>query len=596
MDMAVTGIPQGFGSRIARDADKPVFHGGGGLCYICRIGCESTRAEREAVLFKSKYIGWLRQHAGKKGPQIIVLAIFGGLLQSGVVMVINGALSAMTQDSLNFRYFLLFILCMSGYILSVRYAVSRTINLSGELIYNTQKRLVKKLRDSDYITFESTEKSSIYKNLIESTDILFETSRSLVNGLSGVAMLFGSAVYVAVLSIEAFIIIVSLVVIGVYIFTKIQSRVNQYLSKSKKEEVKFLKLFDDLVNGFTEVKMSRNRGDDLLRNHLNMRSDLARGSRLTTEGFITTNIIFAQSFFLALVGCMVFLLPQFGEQASTPIVQLVPVVLFFIGPLGAIIAAVPLIAKSDYAVESISELEQVLDAKNEIKDTVEISPWGDKPKLESLKLESLIFKYKNNSGNGSFQLGPIDMEISPGQILFLVGGNGTGKSTLMKVLGGLYHAQFGSLRLNGIEVNQTNYMHYRELFSLILADFHIFERLYGLWDVTDEQVNQSLQRLELDQRVKYQNRKFSTVNLSTGQRKRMALLTSLLEEKPILLFDEVAADFDPNFRKYYYTSLLPELKEQGRTIIVVSHDDRYFHLADRVIKLDFGHISDNDKT
>jgi putative ATP-binding cassette transporter len=482
----------------------------------------------------------------------------------------------------------MFAVCMGGYIFCVKYAVTQTMNLSGKLIYDTQKRLVDKLRNTEFITFEETEESYIYKNLIESTDILFEASRAAVNGFAGITMIIGSAIYMAVLAIEAFIIIVILISLGVFIFVKIQKRVVDNLAKSKEGEVNFLKFFDDFINGFTEVKMSRTRGDDLLKNHLNRSSDHAREDRLQSENHITNSIMFAHSFFLVLVGCMVFLMPQFGEGLASPIVKLVPVVLFIVGPLGAIIMVVPLMSKSDIALKSIAELEEKLDQRNDVKDTVDKSPWKEPDGIKQLRLDGVTFKYQNNNNNGSFRLGPIDLEIEAKQILFLVGGNGTGKSTLMKILAGLYHPQAGAITLNGIEVDKTNYAHYREKISLILSDFHIFDRLYGLPDVPDEQVNEILQKLQLDQRIKFRDGKFSTVDLSTGQKKRLALLTSLVEDTPILLFDEVSADLDPHFRKYYYHNILPELKAQGRTIIAVSHDDRYFHLADRVVKLDFG--------
>ena len=544
-------------------------------------------------LLKSRYVEWLKKQSGKKGYRIAALAVFGGLLQSLVVVIINGALGAMEQDQLNLRYFLMFALCMTGYIFSVRYAVSQTINLSGELIYSTQKRLVRKMRSTGYLSFEETEESLIYKNLIESTDILFEASRGLINGLCGLAMLVGSAIYVIMLSLEAFLIILGLVGVGIYIFGIIQKKMKIFLTLSKQEETMFLRYFNDLVKGFAEIKMSRKRADDFTDNYMEPRSDRAKSARLTTEQCITDNMIFGQSFFLLLVGCMIFLLPQLIEPNASQITRLVPVILFFVGPLAAIIAAVPLLSKSDYAMETIEGLEKKLDEFNDEKDTDETSGMAVLSPMRSLKLEEVIFKYRASEENEAFQLGPINLAIEPEQITFLVGGNGTGKSTLLKLLAGLYHPISGDLLFNGQPVDPANYVHYREHFSLILSDFHIFDRLYGLSGVDEEQVNLILARLSLDRRVKYANGRFSTVDLSTGQKKRLALLTSLVEDKPILLFDEVAADLDPEFRRYYYEVLLPEFKARGKCVIAVSHDDRYFDLADRVIKLDFGRMVEN---
>jgi len=70
----------------------------------------------------------------------------------------------------------------------------------------------------------------------------------------------------------------------------------------------------------------------------------------------------------------------------------------------------------------------------------------------------------------------------------------------------------------------------------------------------------------------------------------LALLVSLVEDKELYLFDEWAADQDPEFRDVFYNKLLPELKSRGKLVIVISHDDRYFHKADQIVKLEQGAV------
>ena len=84
--------------------------------------------------------------------------------------------------------------------------------------------------------------------------------------------------------------------------------------------------------------------------------------------------------------------------------------------------------------------------------------------------------------------------------------------------------------------------------------------------------------------MSYADGRFSTLDLSTGQRKRLAMVAALLDDKPIYIFDEWAADQDPGFRRYFYEGLLGELKARGKTVLAVTHDDRYFGVADRVVK------------
>ncbi|WP_067829581.1 ATP-binding cassette domain-containing protein [Nocardia inohanensis] len=199
------------------------------------------------------------------------------------------------------------------------------------------------------------------------------------------------------------------------------------------------------------------------------------------------------------------------------------------------------------------------------------------------------------NGEHGFELGPIDLTFEPGQITFIVGGNGSGKSTLAKLLTGLYVPQTGFLSLNGEQINHQNIEWFRQHSSAVFTDFHLFEDYLGFEPGIDEQVRKYLRELQIDHKVTVENGVLSTIALSQGQRKRLALLTALLEDRPILLFDEWAADQEPKFRDVFYREILTDLKARGKTIIVITHDDRYFHLADQLVKLDFGKLAEKSE-
>jgi putative ATP-binding cassette transporter len=199
-----------------------------------------------------------------------------------------------------------------------------------------------------------------------------------------------------------------------------------------------------------------------------------------------------------------------------------------------------------------------------------------------------MFHYYHRDKSPLFSVGPIDMTIRRGEVVFVVGGNGSGKSTLMKLLTGLYYPESGRILVDGKPVMRSDYPDYRELFSIIFTDFHLFERLYGIDEYDEEMIHRLLKQMELDRKTDFVDGAFTNIQLSTGQRKRMAMITALLEDKPVYVFDEWAADQDPTFREYFYNEQLKKMKESGKTIIAVSHDDRFFHFADRVLKMDFG--------
>jgi len=194
-------------------------------------------------------------------------------------------------------------------------------------------------------------------------------------------------------------------------------------------------------------------------------------------------------------------------------------------------------------------------------------------------------------GNATFQVGPIDGEIRRGEVLFLIGGNGGGKTTLLKLFTALYQPTEGAIYIDGARVGPVNIQSYRDLFSAVFSDFYLFDKLYGLSETDPERVNALLELMGIADKTAFSEGRFTNIQLSTGQRKRLALVVSYLEDKPIYVFDEVAADQDPEFRRYFYERLLPEMKKVGKTVVVVSHDDRYFHAGDRILQMDYGKLS-----
>jgi putative ATP-binding cassette transporter len=207
---------------------------------------------------------------------------------------------------------------------------------------------------------------------------------------------------------------------------------------------------------------------------------------------------------------------------------------------------------------------------------------------ERLKLEAVTHSYDNEDGDG-FKLGPVDLRFRPAEVVFLVGGNGSGKTTLAKVLTGLYAPDEGAIFLDGERITNETRDQYRQLFATVFSDFYLFESLLGLKsDALHEEALHYLRRLQLDRKVQVVDGVLSTTDLSHGQRKRLALLTAYLEDRPFYVFDEWAADQDPLFKEIFYLRLLPELKLRGKTVVVISHDERYFHVADRVLKLNYG--------
>ena len=216
---------------------------------------------------------------------------------------------------------------------------------------------------------------------------------------------------------------------------------------------------------------------------------------------------------------------------------------------------------------------------------------GNESGFEKLELARVTHSYHQEKEDRNFMIGPISLDFRSGELVFLVGGNGSGKSTLAKIITGLYPPESGGIFLDGRPITNENRDDYRQLFSVVFSDFYLFEDLLGLEAVNlDAQARDYLVQLHLHHKVKIENGAFSTTALSQGQRKRLALLTAYLEDRPFYLFDEWASDQDPLFKELFYTQLLSDLKSRGKTVLVITHDEKYFHLADRLIKLEDGKV------
>jgi putative ATP-binding cassette transporter len=198
-------------------------------------------------------------------------------------------------------------------------------------------------------------------------------------------------------------------------------------------------------------------------------------------------------------------------------------------------------------------------------------------RFDKIEMRKIGFRYVDRFSEAAFKIGPIDFTLQPGELVFITGGNGSGKSTFLRVLSGLYPPDSGEIILDGKHIDDSSRDEYRALMSAIFFDYHLFRRLYGV----------------LDEKTSLTDGEFRTLELSGGQRRRLALIVSLLEKRPILLLDEWTAEQDPEFRRKFYDELLPDLMKAGATVVVITHDDRYLdelNLTARRIRMDEGRI------
>jgi putative pyoverdin transport system ATP-binding/permease protein len=297
--------------------------------------------------------------------------------------------------------------------------------------------------------------------------------------------------------------------------------------------------------------------------------------------------VWNQFLFFLLVALLLFGAPALTPLSSGTLTGYVFAALYMMAPMWALIGTVPVFMRGRISLAKIRQLDGDLDAA-----ALEPARAGAAPVpggAVRIELNGARYAYPTSPDDPGFVLGPIDLRLDSGEIVLVTGGNGCGKSTLVRLLTGLYRPAGGIIRINGALVDDSNRDAYRQHFSVVFADFFLFDRLFGMEaGARTLEIERYLALLGMEHKVSVRGDRLSSTALSSGQRRRLALLTAYLEDRAVYVFDEWAADQDPTYKQVFYTRLLPELKARGKCVVVVTHDDRYFEHGDRVLRLDSG--------
>jgi putative ATP-binding cassette transporter len=372
----------------------------------------------------------------------------------------------------------------------------------------------------------------------------------------------------------------------------LSSRGIRHLRRARAAQDALVGHFRTLIDGFRELKLHRGRREAYLRESLEptmggVRAEMVRGlSRFAVaEGW-------SQLAFFGFIGVLLFGVARIERIEKSTLVSAVLVVLYLISPLDIILTWLPILGRARASLQKVEGLIPIL---NGLGDTVD-GRYGARKQLairDSVSLEGVTFAYRDRLDRADFALEPIDLTLRRGEIVILAGGNGSGKTTLVKLITGLYTPESGVVRFDGRAVDDQNRAAYRQLFSTVYADGYQFENFAGIaTEFVEQRAGVLLERLGLSAQVSIHGDSFSTIDLSQGQKRRLALLGAWLEDRPICVLDESAANQDPSFKHVYYCELLPELRAAGKAVLVISHDESYFDIADRVIRLQDGRLVD----
>jgi len=486
------------------------------------------------------------------------------------------------EQVIKIRNFFIYLSCIVLFILTKRYVMRKSTFLVNEVIRKIRVRIADKIRKSDLYLLEETGTSEVYASIASDSREIASSFSYAGDAFPGLLMVVFAAIYMAFISFPSFLIIVCSLILGGISYARSRAASKLLFQEAAKRETEMFNVLDSILYGFKEIKVNTKKSNSLF-NHYKEVAKKQMDAKVFAIFKTIMSYVATQSFFFVLLAGIIFILPEYTSMGNRDLVRVTAAVLFMIGPITTVASVWPKVVDANVRSENIMELERKIESIAE-SNVSEFNSSIPPLSVESeIKFSNVTFQYPENKEVemlDPFILGPIDLTLPKGKVIFVTGGNGAGKSTFLKLLSGLYHPKTGSITLDEKPLLRTQYQYYREMYAIIFTDFFLFERLYGLDEEQQQNIEELLKEMMIYKKTEVLDGRFLNLALSTGQRKRLALAIAILEDKPYYIFDEVAADQDPQFRQYFYEKVLGRLKEMGKTVIVVSHDQAYFHVAD----------------
>ena len=529
-----------------------------------------------------KLLDFLNKESTTPVDKVIFMAVITGFSNSILLGIVNHAADFIARKDVTTQYFIMYILAFILFLYGQWYSLAGSVSLIEEALSNLRVRLSNKLRRVDLSFYETKGESIIYNRLTNDNAMLSQAIPRIALAAQFVTLIVFSLIYMGFISLVSFVITVIGLIVGYYFVTTENKKIKISIVNIINHETEYFESLSHLLNGFKEIKINKVKSAKLYQTIVE-NADKTKNLKIKVGRGQVKTIGVGRLIVYLIIPVLIFILPNFIEEQTESIYKITATMLFIYGPLTVLFEAMPLFNQINVILNDIYHLEIDIDAAiHEDEEDSDIS-YAD---FKKIKLDSLLFSYPKQKNTRAFGIGHISETITSGELLFIIGGNGSGKSTFLKLLVGLYYPTEGAIYVDDDVIDDYNYQAYRELFSIIFTDFHLFDRLYGVENIEPEQVNFWLKKMRMEKITHFKNGRFTNTDLSTGQRKRLAFIAAILEDKPILILDEFAADQDPDFRKYFYETILLELKAMGKTIIAVTHDDHYFHISDRVLKMD----------
>jgi putative ATP-binding cassette transporter len=517
----------------------------------------------------------------RMAPRLVLLSMFSGLANMMLIVLITSSL----DSSVRLRYLVFYyVLTFSVYVLGRRYVQTNLIRLSRDLTFELRIKLIDKIFSTSYQKFEKIDRGRVYTALNDDMATIGESANTFITLAASFITAGGAFIYLATIAFWSTMLTVLILAIVAGLYYSITKSTAVFFEKARDTQNVFVRLTNGIIDGCKEIGLRRNKKleykADMVACAGEYKSKISAASIRFVNGYLV-----GESILIVSLGVVTFAFPKlFPGIPLYTIMSFIVILLYLIAPINAILSAAPAVMQFRVAWNRIKQFSREIPANLDLKAV----PARVARDISGIRANGIKFQYKNDYG--AFTVGPIDLEARKGEILFIIGGNGSGKTTLAKLLTGLYEPDEGELMIDNKVVRAAQVSEY---FSAVFSPVYLFEKLYDI-NISEKgpEVKKYLKLLDLEDKVRIKDNKYSTIDLSGGQRKRLALLQCYLEDSPIYLFDEWAADQDPEYRNFFYRTLLPEMRNKGKILIAITHDDHYFDVADKVLKMHEGRLEE----
>lgn len=519
-----------------------------------------------------------------EAPELVSLGIISGIGNALIIFLVNISLNV--GNGFNHGVYF-FVLCLLIYISSRRNLEIRLAIMSQGIIKKLRERIFSKILSANLEEFEGIESGQLIATITNDINQIAQVAGLVIIIITSSITIITAFVYLGTVSFKGTLLVIGVIGIVGVVYAYFNHVAAIYIDLARETQDGFFGKTEAMINGFKDLIMHRGKKTEYEAEMAEINDEFVNNNINGFSNFVNAFML-GESMFIIVLGVITFgftlVFPELRGQNLTTFVM---ILLYILGPITGILTNMPRIMQIRIAINRVRRLLLQLP---EVEEPVFHETLKTNDVIQSFQAKGVTYQYDSLGYETGFRVGPIDLTVEQGEILFIIGGNGSGKSTLLKSISGLYELSDGHVEIDGKRIVGDEIS---EHISAVFSDSFMFDKLYNT-DLSgkEKMVNDYLRILELDEKVELMDGMFSTISLSTGQRKRLHLLRCLLEDKPILMFDEIAADQDPHFRQFFYRELLPQIRDLGKIIIAVTHDDHYFDIADKVIKLDFGQIDD----